>query len=318
MSKHRFRKTVCAAMAVALLVMMVPVGSIGAAPVPAFVVSEAVAKPGEEVTITVSTRDNPGIVGVRVMVHYDAAVLELKKTEGGAFSGITFGPLEKNPFIASWVDAIHPDNKTNGVLLKLTFAVKKTAAAGKSRITVSYEEEDAFNFDFQTVHFDTVAGGVTVSDNTVNGGSVATQAVRHSVTEANDAGRGLGFLFTLPAKGVTANADGSYALTKATLRYQNTDCSVVRMGALLTTNAAVGGNQAAMTLSAAGVQNVPVSTLWSTTATACSYAVRLKNIPDSAVGRTVYARPYYVVRYQGKETVVYGTIDATSYQKNRT
>ena len=86
---------------------------------------------------------------------------------------------------------------------------------------------------------------------------------------------------------------------------------MVRVGALLSTK------NASPTLNTAGVTNMATTMLLDATATTCSYAVRLQNIPDSAVGTTVYARPYYVVEYQGKEVVVYGTVDATTYQKNR-
>ena len=97
----------------------------------------------------------------------------------------------------------------------------------------------------------------------------------------------------------------------ATIQYQGVACPVVRVGALLSTK------NAAPTLNTAGATNVTATVLLDATATTCSYAVRLQNIPDSAVGTTVYARPYYVIQYQGQDTVVYGTVDATTYQKNR-
>lgn len=317
MMNQRVNKIVSICLAAALLLAAVPGIGIAAAEAPTFAVSEATANPGDTVTLTVSTRNNPGIIGLRLNVAYDAAVLELKKAEGGDFSGVTFGPTTKNPFVASWVDAIHPDNTTNGVVMKLTFAVKASAPAGKSAVSLSYDADDVFNFNWQNVTFATAAGGVTVGGGAADGGSVTTDKALHSVTESDGADRGLGFLFSIPAKGVTADVGGAATLKSATVKYQNTDCTLVRMGALLTTDSAVGGNAAKMTLSAAGVTDVAVTTLWDATATACSYAVRLMNIPDSAVGRTVYARPYYVVKYQGKDTVVYGTIDATTYQKNR-
>ena len=306
------KKILCICLAVALMGACIPVAAAGD---PAIVVSETAGNPGDTVTITVSTQNNPGIIGLRVFVSYDSAVLELKKTEEGDFSGITFGPVVKNPFIFSWVDAIHPDNTTNGVMAKLTFAIKANAPVGKSVVSVSYGEADAFNSKWEDINFATVAGGVTVGGNIENGGTVATDKTLHSVTESDGADRGLGFLFAIPVKGASV-ANGVSNISGATISYKGTDCQLVRMGALLTTDSKVG-TEAQMTLSAAGVTNVAVTSLWDATATACSYAVRLKNIPDSGVGRTVYARPYYVVKYQGKDTVVYGSIDATSYQKHR-
>jgi len=317
MMKKTVKKHLCICLAAVLLVVSVPGIGIAAAGKPTFAVSEAAGNPGDTVTLTVFTQNNPGIIGLLLNVAYDAAVLELKKAEGGDFKGVTFGPTTKNPFTASWVDAINPDNKTNGVVFKLTFAIKASAPAGKSAVSLSYDADDVFNFNWQNVTFATVAGGVTVGGGAADGGTVTTDKALHSVTESNGADRGLGFLFSIPAKGVTMDVGGAAKLKNATVKYQNTDCTLVRMGALLTTDSAVGGNASKMTLSAAGVTDVAVTTLWDASAAACSYAVRLKNIPDSAVGRTVYARPYYVVKYQGKDTVVYGTIDATTYQKNR-
>ena len=306
------KKILCVCLAMALMGACIPVSAAGN---PAIVVSETAGNPGDTVTLTVSTQNNPGIIGLRVFVAYDSAVLELKKADVGDFSAITFGPIGKNPFVASWVDAIHPDNTTNGVLVKLTFAIKSNAPVGKSVVSVSYEEADAFNAKWENVNFATVSGGVNVGGNMENGGTVATDKVLHSVTESDGADRGLGFLFSLPAKGA-AVANGISNISGATISYKGTDCQIVRMGALLTIDSKVG-TEAKMTLSAAGITNVAVTSLWDATATACTYAVRLKNIPDSAVGRTVYARPYYVVKYQGKDTVVYGSIDATTYQKHR-
>ncbi len=322
------RKILCVCLAAALLLVTVPATAAGT---PAFVVSETSGKPGDTVTLTVSTRDNPGIVGLRLNIAYDSAVLELKKADGGDFKGATFGPWTKNPFTTSWVDAIHPDNKTNGVVVKLTFAIKASAPAGKSVVSVTFDQADVFNLAWEDVVFTTVSGGVTVTGTTKttspttapttggsgSGGAVATAKPLHNVTESDGADRGLGFLFTLPAKGVKVAQNGAPNISGATIQYKGTDCALVRVGALLTTNSSVGGSADKMIRFAAGVTDVAISTLWDATGADCSYAVRLKNIPDSAVGRTVYARPYYVVKYQGKEVVVYGTIDATTYQKNR-
>lgn len=306
------KKVLCVCLVMALIGTCIPVAAAGT---PAFVVSETVGNPGDTVTLTISTQNNPGIIGLRLFVAYDSAVLELKKAEKGDFEDVTVGPVAKNPFTTSWVDAINPDNTTNGVVVKLTFAVKANAPMGKSVVSVSYEEADVFNTKWENVAFSTVAGGVDVGGGTEDGGTVATDKVLHSVTESDGTDRGLGFLFSISAKGITA-AEGTIDYSGATVSYKGTDCVLVRVGALLTTDSKMG-TEANMTLSAAGVTNVTVTSLWEVTATACSYAVRLKNIPDSGVGRTVYARPYYVVKYQGKDTVVYGSIDATTYQKHR-
>lgn len=308
---------ICVCLTAALLVAMLPGMGIAAAGQPAFVVDEVSGNPGDTVTVKVSTRDNPGIVGFLLKVSYDTAALELTAAEVGDFAGTTFGPLEKQPFTFSWVDAIHPNNTTNGAMAVLTFKIKSGAPNGLSPISVSYAAADVFGLgahpqDFVDVTFATVAGGVTVGG---SGGAVVTDKVLHSVTEQDDAYRGLGFLFSIPAKGVKKTATSAANLSGATVSYQGADCPLVRMGALLTTNGALGAD--GMVQGAAGVTDVAVSSLWEVSSSTCSYAVRMMNIPSSAVGRTVYARSYYVVQYGGAEVVVYGDIDATTYQSHR-
>lgn len=333
MRRMNVKRWVSLCLAAVLLAVAIPVT---AAPQPAFVVSEATGKPGDTVTLTVSIQNNPGIVGLRLNVAYDTKVLELKQAAGGAFTGITFGPLTNVPFVTSWVDAIHPDNKTNGVVVTLTFVIKPNAPAGKSTVSVSYLSEDVFNLAWESIVFNTVPGGVTVTGGTTaptgspngNGGNsgnsgnsggnaVTTTPPRHSVTESDDTDRGLGFLFTIPAAGVKKTPTGAPDLSGATITYRGSTCPLLGMGTLLASAPAVGGNPDKMVRSAPGVTDVPTTVLWDAAAATCSYTVRLMNIPDSAKGRTVYARPYYVVNYQGKSTVVYGAVDATTYQKNR-
>lgn len=302
------KKLLCLCAVLALLMVAVPVSAAGEA---AFVVSEASGNPGDTVQITVSTENNPGIVGLLLDVQYDKNVLELKKAVGKDFAGTTFGPTYKVPFKVNWVDAIHPDNKTNGVLAILTFAIKADAPVGKTAISISYKPVNVINLAWQNVTFATKTGYVNVGGVDLNdGGTVATDPVLHSVTEVDNADRGLAFRFALPVKGAKL-IDDQTDLSAATIQYKGAACKVLRMGALLSTK------NESIQLYAAGVTNVVAYSLLEVGADSCAYAVRMRNIPDSAVGTTVYARPYYVVEYQGKETVVYGTTDATTYQKNR-
>lgn len=45
-----------------------------------------------------------------------------------------------------------------------------------------------------------------------------------------------------------------------------------------------------------------------------SFAVRIINIPEKGMDTQIYARPYYVYECDGEEVVVYGDVDATTYQ----
>lgn len=68
------------------------------------------------------------------------------------------------PFAFSWTDAVHPNNTTNGNIVELTFKVKDAAAVGTTNITLSYDEENVYNSDFENVTFETSNGTITVAD----------------------------------------------------------------------------------------------------------------------------------------------------------
>ena len=129
---------------------------------PAFVVDNVTAREGEEFTVAIRTQNNSGIVSFKLKVAYDADVLELVSAVGKDFANMSFSPLTNNPFILNWVDAINPDNTTDGVVALLTFRVKEGAAMGTSDITLSYDAEDVYDTDFNNVSFRVVNGTVTV------------------------------------------------------------------------------------------------------------------------------------------------------------
>ena len=92
--------------------------------------------------------------------------------------------------------------------------------------------------------------------------------------------------------------------------------TLLRMGAIMTNNAAVGTSADVMTLTAVNdvdVINVPVVYLCSASDTDCKYAVRVVNVPANHADTPIYARPYYVFEKDGEEIVVYGDILSRSY-----
>ncbi len=132
---------------------------------PAFVVESVTAREGEEFTVAIRTENNSGIVSFKLKVAYDADVLELVSAVGKDFANMSFSPLTNNPFILNWVDAINPDNTTDGVVALLTFRVKE-GASGATDITLSYNPEDVYDTDFNNVGFRVENGTVTVVEYT--------------------------------------------------------------------------------------------------------------------------------------------------------
>ena len=91
---------------------------------------------------------------------------------------------------------------------------------------------------------------------------------------------------------------------------------LLRIGAVMTNQAAIGTDSSAMTLEAVNnnsVVDVPVQYLWDVSADGCQFAVRVVNVPLANTDTQIYARPYYVFFKDGKEIVVYGDVVNRSY-----
>ena len=131
---------------------------------PAFVVERTSAREGQEFTVAIRTLRNSGIVSLKLNVTYDAAVLELVEAVEMDFDGASFGPLAATPFVVNWVDALRPDNTTDGVVALLTFRVKEGAPIGKTDITLSYDPADVFDQNYDNVAFRTENGVVEIVD----------------------------------------------------------------------------------------------------------------------------------------------------------
>ena len=129
---------------------------------PTVSIDDATAAVGETFTVAVRVEKNPGIISMKLALQYDNTRLELVETARQDFAGVTYGPTEKVPFIFNWIDAIHPDNTTNGVLTTLTFRVKEGAPTGATPLTLTYDPEDVFNAAWEGVVFAVRNGSVTI------------------------------------------------------------------------------------------------------------------------------------------------------------
>jgi len=110
---------------------------------------------GKEITATVKLENNPGLVSMKLSIDYDTTKLELIGIEEADGFDSEQGPLT-SPLIVNWVDAIHPDNTTDGVFVQLIFKVKDDAVEGPTPITVRYDADDLFNYDLEPVLFNVV------------------------------------------------------------------------------------------------------------------------------------------------------------------
>ncbi len=125
---------------------------------PVFSAGEVSGAAGETVTVDISVSKSSGISGLRILVDYDASKLELTGIKSADFSGMFHSPLEKNPINITWVDTVNPENTEGGVIAKLTFNILETAPNGKTELKLSYDENEVYNSNYDSVNrkFETV------------------------------------------------------------------------------------------------------------------------------------------------------------------
>ena len=124
---------------------------------------------GDEFTLSVMLKNNPGLVAWRVFVGYDVNVLEpVAQTRGTLFpaKGVTFGKLGKSPANAMFADTIaEEDYEGDGVLFTLTFRVKEDAAIGTSLLDVYLKTAaDFYDLAWSNFEVDTLGATVVVDD----------------------------------------------------------------------------------------------------------------------------------------------------------
>ena len=137
--------------------------------------------------------------------------------------------------------------------------------------------------------------------------TVIEPEVLNSITEEDETGLGLAFLYTMNMSDVAVignrTFDGAYA----------NGVKVVKLGAIVSNQAETGTDTDAMVIeNVNGVKllDVEATKLWNWDETYLSYAVRITNVPTENKKTQVYARPYYIL---ADGTVVYGTISNKSY-----
>ncbi len=131
----------------------------------AFVVENVSARAGGTFDVKINTKNNPGIVSIKLLVNYDPSILTLVSAESRDFSGVSFSPVNNRPFVVNWVDAISPNNSTNGTVVVLTFKVKDNAVSGTSTsITVDYNSDDVYDSAYNNVYFGKQNGTVSITN----------------------------------------------------------------------------------------------------------------------------------------------------------
>lgn len=155
----------------------------------AIAVSDKTVEAGEEFTVEVTLKDNPGIISYHILLEYDSDVFEVTGFENGHFSkdeaaekgtsenAPSNGPFENNPFSFLWHDATHGNYTSNGTLAIVTFKVKNDAKPGTYEIKPTQNDGDFFNSNFDDQPFTTKTGTITVKGPAVRSVTVTPTSI---------------------------------------------------------------------------------------------------------------------------------------------
>lgn len=114
------------------------------------------AKVGDEITVSVSTKNNSGIAYLAFTVDYDTTKLQFTGYEE---SGMTSWVVNTNKVVFVWSDTA--DYTGIGEILKLKFKVLDNAESGFAKIALT--DISAFDVNEAEVNCSFISGGVTVS-----------------------------------------------------------------------------------------------------------------------------------------------------------
>ena len=197
--------TMCITAAVA-----VDTGSGSAATITVETVKKAV-KVGDTVTLNVSIAGNPGFVAFDFTVKYDAAKLELAKTEKGIFSGELYGGDKKTNQV-NFTGPLDKECTGDGVLFTLTFNVKADCADGAQVTLNTTTFKNAQNVKLSPT---IVAGGINVSTtggSTTGGGTTGGGTTGGGSTVVYNIIEGANGTWTQNSDGtLTVHVDGEFS-----------------------------------------------------------------------------------------------------------
>lgn len=141
-------------------------GDISNVNAPQIVVDTVESGAGKTVSVSISLKNNPGLVTMQLQVEYDSTVLTLKQVQDNGLLGSTMhNPTLGSPYTLRWANnTAAADFTANGAVVTLIFEVSEDAEEGYCPITVSYDYDnyDIMNWDMDAVKFDVVNGGVEI------------------------------------------------------------------------------------------------------------------------------------------------------------
>lgn len=147
---------------------------------PSLAVTSATAKAGEEITITVSIKDNPGIVGAQIYLSYNSKIMSfVSATAKDSRFATTFSPEQgANPVKIIMANLSFAEVSGDITAAEVKFKIADMADAGTHDISVSMVE--AYDKSLTAVAFASGTGTVKVTATPSSSGGGSSH--RHSYT----------------------------------------------------------------------------------------------------------------------------------------
>lgn len=136
---------------------------------PTFVVGSVNANAGDRnVTVAVSVKNNPGILGMTLSVQYDESVMTLTNASNGAALSNVLNFTSANVLTSGcnfvWDgQEISEDSIKNGEILLLTFEILNDASSGSYPIEISYRTGDIIDGNLDSIAFEIENGKIKIS-----------------------------------------------------------------------------------------------------------------------------------------------------------
>lgn len=256
---------------------------------------------------------------------YQQTVLSEEAAYGGGFGAHLKGD-------GSWGALLEQVNipVVNGKTYTLTYRYKANCSGANATLKGSttgtqyaYEWISNTAWTYVTQTF-TVEGDTSLVLNLCGGGNGVAEDVYvdnfRLIPEDSTTRLGVAFLFSLEGNHIYRDNRFVAVLDSATVNPYEDERAypLLRMGAVITNQAAIGEDSSVMTLSSVNndtVANVPAQYLWDVSDDGCRFAVRVVNVPLANTATQIYARPYYVFEKDGEEIVVYGDVYSRSYDQ---
>ena len=126
---------------------------------PTLVVSTEKAMPGDEVAVTITIQNNPGIGVINPKFVFDSSRLEWLGYENGGLTGWTVTERA-----GVWLG--NRDSSFNGVILTLRFRIPDAAPNGFASVRLVCGDGDCYNYAEEPISFVLIDGGVQVGEET--------------------------------------------------------------------------------------------------------------------------------------------------------